>query len=117
MLPRRIWLTSIFAATIAAIPYRRVPGQEGNSLNSASRLGDQNIANLEDQLKNGLRVVSPDQVQFVRIVVANVDAGKLPRAMVNLVYKWALERNPRVPFPYFQYALRALAKRRGVNLP
>lgn len=117
MLRRRLWFKSAIAGLIAILPLRRSPAQEGNSLNSANNLGSQHIASLEDQLKNGLRVVTPEQHQFVRLVVIYVDQGKIPRAMVNLVYKWALERNPRVPFPYFEFALRALSKRRGVTLP
>ncbi len=66
---------------------------------------------------NGLRVVTPDQRAYVNQVVALVDQGKLPRAMVNVIYVWAIKRNPRVPLPYFQFALRALAERRGVTVP
>jgi hypothetical protein len=29
---------------------------------------------------------------------------------------WAIEKNPSVPFPYFQIAMRALAARRNVTL-
>ncbi len=75
------------------------------------------VVRLEDQLMNGLRVVTPDQRAYVNQVVALVDQGKLPRAMVNVIYVWAIKRNPRVPLPYFQFALRALAERRGVTVP
>jgi hypothetical protein len=54
---------------------------------------------------------------YVSQVVALVDSGQLPRAMVNVVYTWALKRNPHVPLPYFQIALRALAERRGIAVP
>lgn len=72
---------------------------------------------LEDQLRNGLRVSRPEQAVFVRLVVRAVDDGRLPQGMVNLVYTWALEKNSRIPFPYFQFAMRELASRRGVTLP
>ncbi|MCC6510779.1 MAG: hypothetical protein IT423_16865 [Pirellulaceae bacterium] len=75
------------------------------------------IVNLEDQLLNGLRVVNSQQRAYVQQIVALVNQGKLPRAMVNVVYTYALKRNPRVPLPYFQYALHALAERRGVAVP
>jgi hypothetical protein len=75
------------------------------------------VVRLEDQLLNGLRVVNPEQRQYVLQIVALVDQGKLPRAMVNAVYVWALKRNPHVPLPYFQVALRALADRRGIVVP
>ncbi len=117
MLGRRVWLKSALVAVASWLPMRRAKAQEGNSFNSAERLPQRNTVDLEDQLRNGLRVVTPGQLQFVRLVVLSVNQGRLPRAMVNFLYKWALERNPKVPFPYFQFAMRALARRRGVNLP
>lgn len=75
------------------------------------------VVRLEDQLMNGLRVVTPDQRAYVLQIVTLVNQGKIPRAMVNVVYSWALKRNPKVPLPYFQYALQALAERRGVTVP
>lgn len=117
MLGRRHWITSAVISVLALLPGKRTAAQQGNSLNSAERLTDQNIASLEDQLTRGLRAVTPEQKQFVQLVVALVEQGKLPRAMVNLVYKWAKERNDSIPFPYFEYALRLLSKRRGVVIP
>lgn len=75
------------------------------------------VVRLEDQLMNGLRVVTPDQRAYVNQIVSLVNQGRIPRAMVNVVYTWALKRNPKVPLPYFQFALQALAERRGVNVP
>jgi hypothetical protein len=75
------------------------------------------VVRLEDQLINGLRVVTSEQRAYVLQVVALVEQGTLPRAMVNVVYSWAIKRNPRVPLPYFQFALKALADRRGINVP
>lgn len=75
------------------------------------------VVRLEDQLMNGLRVVTPDQRAYVNHIVGLVNQGRLPRAMVNVVYTWALKRNPKVPLPYFQFALQALAERRGVIVP
>lgn len=121
MLGRRLWVKSVFAAVVAYFPGRFLVGpavaQEGLSTNSATRLTEQNLTSLEEQLKKGLRVVTPEQLDYVKTVVELVDKGKLPRGLVNLVYKWSIERNPRVPFPYFQFALRELAKRRGVHIP
>ncbi len=75
------------------------------------------VVSLEDQLLNGLRVVTVEQRAYVHQIVALVNQGKLPRAMVNVVYVWSLKRNPHVPFPYFQIALRAMAERRGIAIP
>ncbi|MBX3420648.1 MAG: hypothetical protein KF752_03735 [Pirellulaceae bacterium] len=91
--------------------------QQSTSLNAAERLVDaRNIVPLIDQLKNGLRATQPNQVHFLEQVVAQVEQGNLPRSLVNLTYRWALQRHPRVPFPYFETAMRELAKRRGVML-
>lgn len=117
MLGRRLWITSALVSVLGLLPGKRAQAQQGRGTNAAERLSTQNIVSLEEQLTKGLRAVTPPQQQFVQLVVVYVDQGKLPRAMVNLVYKWALERSDSVPFPYFEYALRVLSKRRGVTLP
>ncbi len=117
MLGRRLWLTSAIVSMFALLPARRGAAQQGNSTNSAERLSPQNLTSLTDQLNKGLRAATSSQKQFVSVVVAYVDQGRIPRAMVNLVYKWSLERNDSIPFPYFEFAMRELSKRRGVILP
>jgi hypothetical protein len=108
--------TLLLLAPLAWLVDRGI-AQEGNSINSAERLADSNRTTpLIDQLQFGLRTTLPEQQRFLRDVVEKVDQGQLPRAMVNLIFQWARERNPRVPFPYFQLAMRELAKRRGVRL-
>ncbi|GIW97923.1 MAG: hypothetical protein KatS3mg111_1256 [Pirellulaceae bacterium] len=122
MFNRRTWLKRAFRgwgilAATSLHSWGRLWAQEGNSLNSAEQLTDRNVVSLEDQLVKGLRVVRPDQKLWLKRVVLLVDQKKLPRAMVNVVFKWARQRNPDVPFPYFQFAMRELAKRRGIQLP
>lgn len=117
MLARRLWLLTAIGAALAWLPGGRLHAQQGNSINSAEQLGERSIAPLSDQLIKGLRAVTPEQKQFVALTVAYVEQGVIPRAMVNLVYRWAIERNATVPFPYFEYAMRTLSKRRGVTLP
>lgn len=116
---RRTWIGCLTLLASLAWPTSRYAlGQEGNSLNSAEQLrGSRNVVPLIDQLSNGLRATRNGEIEFLRVVVQRVDEGKLPQGMVNLVYRWAIERNPRVPFPYFQMAMRELSKRRGVTLP
>ena len=108
---RRIWLKSLAIAALGWLPSQLTTAQQGTPVRQG-----RGAASLTDQLSKGLRAVTPEQFQFVNLVVARVDSGELPRGMVNLVYKWALKRNPRVPFPYFEYALKVLAERRGVRL-
>lgn len=119
MFGRRAWIQSALTAVAAFVSGRTLHAQQiaANTANSAERLSERNVVNLEDQLNNGLRTVNSKQRIFVKTVIVYVDHKRIPRAMVNLVYRWATERNPRVPFPYFEFAMRALSKRRGVNLP
>ncbi len=71
---------------------------------------------LRTQLLTGLRVVQPSQVAYVDRVVRTVQQGKMSEAMVQLIYRWSIQRNPRVPFPYFQLAMQAITDRRGIVL-
>lgn len=75
-----------------------------------------NTVELKDQLNFGLRTFTPGQKAFIDGVVARVDNGELPRAMVNVVFVWSRKRKPTFPFPYFEIAMRLLAERRGVVL-
>ena len=113
--------TAIVACCFGAITLLAVPASAqvpaDFDANEAERNPGMDVVRLEDQLMNGLRVVTIEQRLYVSQIVAMVEAGQLPRAMVNVVYTWALKRNPKVPLPYFQVALRALAERRGIAVP
>ncbi len=91
--------------------------QDGFDMNEAERMMDFNTVELRDQLVFGLRTTLPGQQEFLDYVIASVDAGEIPRAMVNVVFVWARKRNPRIPYPYFEIALRLLAERRDVTWP
>lgn len=71
---------------------------------------------LRTQLVTGLRVVQPSQAAYIDRVVRTVEQGRMSEAMVQLIYRWSIQRNPRVPFPYFQLAMQALTERRGIVL-
>ncbi len=122
MLRRRNWMQGA-AALLAGtglgclLTARSSLAQDGSGSNFANSIDNTKLTELEDQLRYGLRCVTPSQIEYVGMVADAVEQGRIPRAMVNLVYRWSLERNPRVPFPYFQFALRELAKRRGITLP
>lgn len=118
MRPLRLSLALTVVALMAVTSQSVHAQQTGRSFGQGSsrNFGGQTI-DLETQLRNGLRVARPNQVAFVKVVVMYTEQERLPTAMVQLVYRWALEKNSRIPFPYFQFAMRELAKRRGVNLP
>jgi sulfite exporter TauE/SafE len=92
--------------------------QQGVSFNSAEQIqaNRTGVTPLIDQLRVGLRTNQTQQIAFLQTVVQKVESGELPRGMVYTVYRWAISRNGRYPFPYFQYAITDLAKRRGVTL-
>ncbi len=106
-------LVTLLAASLSSEVCAQVPDFDANQ----AEVNPGEVVRLEDQLINGLHVVTSDQRAYVLQIVALVEQGRLPRAMVNVVYTWAIKRNPRVPLPYFQYALKALADRRGINVP
>jgi hypothetical protein len=91
-------------------------GIAGTDVNTATDMLDLNAVELRIQLQNGLRVFLPEQQEFLDRVLLAVDNGQIPRAMVNMVYVWSQRRNKKVPFPYFEFAMRTLAERRGVTL-
>jgi hypothetical protein len=89
--------------------------QDGLDFNEAERMMSFNVVELKDQLYFGLRTFQPEQQAFLDQVVQKVDNQEIPRSMVNIVFVWAKKRNPRVPYPYFEIAMRLLAERRGVT--
>jgi len=115
-----VWAMVVTVVSVAllmqGVSGGKVSGQESNSRNLAERSSRGQVA-LETQLINGLRVAFPQQKVFISNVVQLVNQGKISRSMVNTVYTWSIRRNPKVPFPYFEFAMRALAQRRGVAIP
>lgn len=102
---------------LVALPVHAQSVSDEFGTNEAEQNPGFDTVRLEDQLQNGLRTFTPEQRQYVSQVVDLVEQGRLPRAMVNVVYTWAIKRNPNVPLPYFQIALRGLAERRGIVVP
>ena len=120
MLP---WALAALSASMfcSCLPASRVQAQDSSLFdsslfNEAERMLDVNTVELGIQLKRGLRVFLPEQEQFIDRVLVEVGNRRLSRSMVNVIYIWSLRRNPKVPFPYFEFVMRELAKQRGVNL-
>ncbi|MFP6750776.1 MAG: hypothetical protein VB855_03795 [Pirellulaceae bacterium] len=91
----------LFSATLA-IPSRDAPGVD--------------VADLKDQLKNGLRVRRPGDLAFIDAVVEQVEQGRLPLSLVKSTFQWARTKMTRYPFPYFAKALRIRAGKLGIKL-
>ena len=74
-------------------------------------------ATLEEQLLNRLKATRDDQRAYIKHVVAMTTAGKLDRKLVIAVERYALRRNAKYPFPFFERALKYEAAKRRVQLP
>jgi len=75
----------------------------------------QAIPDLKDTLEKGLKARLPREFAFIGLVVAKVESGELPLKVVLGTFKWARRKRP-YPFPYFEFALRRLAAKLGVDL-
>ena len=109
-------LSGLFAA-LTSISSGVAYAQDGLDFNEAERMMSFNTVELRDQLYFGLRTFLPEQQAFIDDLVTRVDRGELPRSMVNVVFVWSRKRKPKIPFPYFEIAMRLLAEKRGVILP
>jgi|LakMenEpi03Aug12_release.lakeMendotaPanAssembly.Ray.scaffolds.fasta_scaffold1293578_1 hypothetical protein len=78
--------------------------------------GGAEVISLEDQLKTGLKARRPEEIEFIEDVVRAVNAGALPRKVVESTYVWAVRRRQTWPYPAFERALRIRADLLGVNL-
>jgi len=78
----------------------------------------QNIADLQQQLQSGLKARQPREFAFIRRVVTLVNNQQLSVDLVKSTMQWARRKAGlrKYPFPYFEFAMRELAKKRGVEL-
>lgn len=78
---------------------------------------------LSDQLRVGLRAVTKADFAFINKVVGLVEAGKLPRSLVDSTFFWsrkrAAQRGPRRalrPMVFFRPGLTLRAKAIGIEI-
>lgn len=74
-------------------------------------------ATLEEQLLNRLKATRDDQRAYIKHVVALTKTGKLEQKLVVAVERYALRRNSKYPFPFFERALKYDPTKRRVVLP
>lgn len=65
-------------------------------------------------MKVALRAGTPDENQFIDDVVALVDVGVLPVAMVESTFLWA-KKKPRYRVQYFKRGLQVQAEAMGIT--
>jgi hypothetical protein len=83
---------------------------------AAGRAAADEPISLQSTLEKGLYCRRPVEFEFVGLVAHKVEVGKLPRRVVLSMFKWARERRPDLPFPYFQAGIRERAKALNVEL-
>ena len=70
---------------------------------------------LQTLLEKGLKARRPQEFTFIRHVVARVDDGTLPVAVVKSTFSWARDKRP-YPIVFFEKALKIRAKKLGVAI-
>lgn len=78
--------------------------------------GTGQVPDLKQTLDYGLKARLPSEFAFIRRVNQLVGEKRLSRAVVLRTFTWARGQSDKMPFPYFQFALRAQAKKVGVQL-
>lgn len=72
---------------------------------------------LRDQLRTGLKAFTPEDFEFIDLVVLRVEQGTLPRSMVDSTFLWARRRVTGLSMHYSKrpmvYFRPALVKRAG----
>lgn len=77
--------------------------------------GSKTKPTLQERLEKGLKARRPEEFQFIKNVVALVEAGTLPVKLVDSSFHWA-RRQRRRPFQYFERALIVLAGKKGIKI-
>ncbi|MFO0816839.1 MAG: hypothetical protein U1A77_02780 [Pirellulales bacterium] len=72
-------------------------------------------ADLEQQLKSGLKARRPEEFAFISSVVQKVKANQLSIELVQSTYLWAKRKQP-YPYPFFERGLKERAARAGISL-
>lgn len=82
----------------------------------ANRAVADEIADLKDQLKNGLQARRPEDRAFLDRVAKMVESDQLPVELVKSTFQWARTRKKPYPYPYFEKALKLRAAELGITV-
>lgn len=102
-----LWL--ILVATLNLGAFNQPPSVAWADVNDPAR-------DLRVQLRDGLKASRDAEYAFVDRVVLMVEEKRLPLDMVDAMYTYARNRNPRIPFPYFERSLRLVAAQKGIRI-
>lgn len=76
----------------------------------------QEIAELKEQLKNGLLVTRPEDQLYIDHVVQMVQQEVLPIELVKSTFQWARRKKTSYPVLYFRKGLEIRAAEIGVKI-
>jgi hypothetical protein len=118
-LPRQLPIGLLAIATslgFCAVP-ALAQSQGGAAVNSGRQVS------LKEQLTFGLKARTKADKEFIDLVVAKVEAGELPRPLVDTTFLWARQRAAQRrdaatvrPMIYFRPGLIARAKKLRIDL-
>ncbi len=109
MLARRfcwLMLLALAPAAYGQITAPRVTGVNGPQ-----------VATLEEQLINRLRATTEEQQSYIRLIVTKTEQGLFDQGRILAIERYAIKRNPRFPFPFFERVMQFESQRTGVYLP
>lgn len=77
---------------------------------------DQRFLQYEQKLNAILKTRRDEERKFVKDIVLNVRAGKMPSKLIQTSFKWVQNKRPKTNFPfiYFERVLRLQASRAGI---
>jgi hypothetical protein len=90
------------------------PVEDASSASTGAAMAAE-VADLQEQLEDGLKARLPREFAFIDRVVALVREGRLPLDLVKGTFQWARSKRP-YPFPYFERGLRLRAAKLGITL-
>ena len=67
-------------------------------------------------IRDSLKTRRDEERKFVKDIVLNVRAGKMPSKLIQTSFKWVQNKRPKTNFPfiYFERVLRLQASRAGI---
>jgi len=99
----------IVSVCLGSMAFTPAPARAENTSFSAD------VAELKDQLLNGLRAGRPEDREYINKIAAMVDSGALPRELVVTTFIWA-KRKKYHRVQYFQRALTHRAALIGIRV-
>jgi len=105
----------VIAALIVAVSVLPADVSAAGRKSVMTSTGKVNLDALREMLTKGLKATRPDELLYIDCVVTQVEKEKIPVSHVYASFNYARKRRIDYPFPYFQYSLQALSKRRAPN--